>query len=69
MGALTRAALSVLTDAGLTVAPSKGDTEPYTVDGRFYFWPSSGMWRSIDGRVKGYTARKLAIAAKAEPAP
>lgn len=53
------AALSVFTEAGIEVSQHEDDTWPWTVAGRFYFWPVTGMWRAIDNSRSGYSASSL----------
>lgn len=61
--------LSVFRDAGIEIKQGAESTYPWTVAGRFYFWPATGMWRGIDSTRFGYGAFQLRRLIRDEAGP
>ncbi|MDC7784826.1 hypothetical protein PQJ75_00975 [Rhodoplanes sp. TEM] len=55
------AALKTLAEAGIRVR-CLDHGEHYRVDERFDWWPSTGRWRSLDGKQTGFRVRSLIAA-------
>lgn len=53
------AARSIFRAANIQFEEGPEPAEPWTVVGRFKFWPLNGMWRSIDEQRRGYSAVEL----------
>jgi len=59
-------ALAMLDEAGISYR--RFDMEHYRVAERFDWWPSTGRWKSLDGKTRGFKVRGLIRAIQAEGA-
>lgn len=54
---MTVAALSLFEAAGIDC--ERIDDARFVVASKFILWPESGLWRSGDGQLRGYSPRLL----------